>query len=104
DLVASLRELRGALREGGRIVLAEGIRPTPGFPVAIEFVFQLTNEFRSFRPEPGLREQGGFLHWRDWERALERAGYARARFVPDLEEAIRAYPSYSMAAIVAEVP
>ncbi len=104
DLLASLRELRLALGPGGLLVLAEAIRPTPGFPVPIEYVFQLTNEFQTFVREPGIRESGGFLYWEDWRRALERSGFERVRFVPELERAIRAYPSYSMAAALGEVP
>jgi SAM-dependent methyltransferase len=102
DLVASLQALRDTLAPGGRLVLAEGIRPRPGLPVAIEFVFQLAREFRSFKPEADCRTTGGFLYFQDWKTALTRAGYSTVWFEPDLEKAIEACPAYSIAAILAE--
>lgn len=102
DLVASLRELRLALAPGGVLMLVEAVRPHRDYPVPIELVFQLLPQFQAFAREPGVRERGGFLYWEDWRVALERAGFARVRFVPDMAAAIRSDPNYSMAAIAGE--
>lgn len=102
DLVASLRALRDTLASGGKLVLAEGIRPKPGLPVAIEFVFQLAREFRFFKPELEFRTTGGFLYFQDWKTALRRAGFTTVWFEPELEKAIEGCPAYSIAAILAE--
>jgi SAM-dependent methyltransferase len=104
DLVVSLGELRTALVPGGRLVLVEGVRPSPGHPLYIEFVFQLLREFREFRRDPDCRPHGGFLEWVHWEKALLRAGFEAVRAVPELEAAARAYPQYAMGAIVGRRP
>ena len=92
DLSVSLRALRSCLKDDGVLVLGEAVRPRPGFPVPIEFVFQLMR---------GFREAGGFLFHGDWPTVLERNGFTGARLVPDLEAAVAVYPTYSLAAIVA---
>jgi SAM-dependent methyltransferase len=104
DLVVSLNELCASLVPGGLLVLVEGVRPSAGHPLYIEFVFQLLREFREFRRDPDCRPHGGFLEWSHWEGALKRAGFEEVRAVPDLEAAARAYPEYAMAAILARKP
>ena len=92
DIDASLRELRAVLRPGGRLVLGEAVKPQPDAPVPIELVFQLMPEFR------------GFLWHGDWIAALERAGFADVRVVPDMGRVADVYPSYSLAALSSERP
>jgi len=104
DLVVSLGELHGALVPGGLLVLVEGVRPSPGQPLYIEYVFQLLREFREFRRDPECRPHGGFLLWKHWQAALRRAGFEAIRSQPDHEAAVRAYPRYAMAAILARRP
>jgi len=104
DLHVSLVELRAALTPGGTLVLVEGIRPGPGHPLPVEFVFGLLREFREIRRDPEYRPHGGFLEWPHWRMALERAGFEGIRTVPDFEAAVRAYPEHSLAAIVARRP
>jgi SAM-dependent methyltransferase len=101
DIPATLRELGGAMRADGTLVLGEAIRPRPGFPIPIEFVFRLTPEFNDVATDPECRSSGGFLHFEEWRRCIERAGLTFSHFLPDLRAAIAAYPSYDVAAIVA---
>ncbi len=101
DLVLSLSELRAALAPGGLLALVEGMRPAPGHPLSIEYVFQLLREFREYRRDPDCRPHGGFLEWPHWQAALWRAGFEEVRSVPDFAKAVLAYPEYSMAAILA---
>ncbi len=88
-VAAALERLRGALRPGGVLALGEGVRPRPGRPAAIEFVFELSPRF------------GRFLHWREWRDHLEAAGFREVAFEPDPEAAHAAHPDFSMSAVTA---
>jgi SAM-dependent methyltransferase len=100
DLVVSLGELHASLRPGGLLCLVEAVRPSPGHPLYMEFVFQLLREFREFRRDPDCRPNGGFLDWASWQAALRRAGFEDVRAVPETRSAVEAYPGYAMAAIL----
>ncbi len=102
DLLFSLRELGGLLSSDGTLALVEGVRPQPQKAVAIEFLFQLTPEFHSIRTDPQFRPSGGFLYHGAWRVALALAGFSSVQYQPDMSDAITAYPSYSMAAILAQ--
>jgi SAM-dependent methyltransferase len=84
DLGFTLEEVRRALRPGGALVLSECVRPYPGYAVYTEFVFNLIETFRAPLLDPARRPNGGFLTPRQWKEALESAGFADTRFVPDV--------------------
>lgn len=101
DLAATLAEVREALGPGGKLVIAECVRPFPGRPVYVEFVFNLLETFRSPKLVPGWRPNGGFLTPEQWRAALESNGFRDVRLVPDVEAIRDAYPSFVVAAVVA---
>ncbi|HET8576580.1 MAG TPA: methyltransferase [Methylomirabilota bacterium] len=84
DLELTLGEVRRALEPGGRLIVSECVRPRPGQPIYAEFVFNLTETFRSPRLHPLYRPGGGFLTPEQWRAAIEAAGFADVHFLPDI--------------------
>ena len=104
DLAFTLGEVFRALEPGGRLVLSECVRPRPGLPVYVEFVFNLMETFRAPRLHPDYRPNGGFLTPEQWHRALKAAGFADTRFLPDIERLRDRFPKFNVAAIGATRP
>ena len=101
DLAFTLAEIRRTLQPGGKLVLSECVRPFPGVPVYVEFVFNLLEAFRSPIIVPSWRSNGGFLTPEQWTGALEAGGFADVRLFPDIVALRDACPSLVIAAIVA---
>jgi SAM-dependent methyltransferase len=104
DLHFTLAEIRRSLEPGGVLVLAECIRPLPGQPIYPEFVFNLTETFRAPRLHPIYRPAGGFLTPEQWQAAMEAAGFADVRFLPDIVRVRPLVPDFLVAAIGATRP
>jgi len=101
DLAFTLKEIRSALAPGGSVVISECVRPFPGQPVYVEFVFNLLSAFREPVLVPEWRPNGGFLTPEQWTAALEANGFANVRLVPDIAAIRDTYPSFVVAAVVA---
>ena len=101
DLAFTLSEIRRTLQPGGKLVLSECVRPFPGVPVYVEFVFNLLEAFRSPILVPPWRPNGGFLTPEQWTGALEAGGFTDVSLFPDIVALRDAYPSLVVAAIVA---
>jgi len=104
DLGAALERIRGALAPGGWLVAGECLRLFPGQAVPAELVFQLFKSFVEVETDPELRPENGFLEPRHWRGALERAGFAAAAVVPDLERLRDFYPRFFSGALVGRRP
>jgi SAM-dependent methyltransferase len=101
DLAFTLGEVRTALAPRGSIVISECVRPFPGQPVYVEFVFNLLEAFREPVLVPAWRPNGGFLTPEQWTTALEANGFGDVRIVPDIAAIRDVYPSFVVAAVVA---
>jgi len=101
DLAFTLKEIRSALAPSGSVVISECVRPFPGQPVYVEFVFNLLKAFREPVLVPGWRPNGGFLTPEQWTAALEANGFRNVRLVPDVVALRDTYPSFVVAAVVA---
>ena len=99
DLGATLSEIRTVLAPGGALAIAECVRPFPGWPVYVEFVFNLLGAFRAPVLQPAWRPTGGFLTPEQWADALAANGFADVRVYPDIAAIRDAYPSFVVAAI-----
>ena len=104
DLDFTLTEARRALEPGGCLVVAECIRPRHRQPIHTEFVFNLTEAFRSCRLQPVYRPAGGFLTPDQWRAAMEAAGFSDVRILPDVVRIHRQVPDFLVAAIGATNP
>jgi len=101
DLAFTLREIKTALAPGGVVVISECVRPFPGQPVYVEFVFNLLDAFREPVLDPAWRPNGGFLTPEQWTAGLEANGFRDVRIVPDIAAIREVYPSFVVAAVVA---
>jgi SAM-dependent methyltransferase len=104
DLAFTLEEVRRALEPGGRLIVSECVRPRPGQPIYAEFVFNLTETFRSPRLHPLYRPGGGFLTPEHWSAAMTAAGYVDVRFLPDIVRVREHVADFFAAAIGAARP
>ena len=101
DLAFTLGEVRTALAPGGALVISECVRPFPGQPVYVEFVFNLIEAFREPVLDAGWRPNGGFLTPEQWTAALLANGFRDVRIVPDIAANRDDYPSFVVAAVSA---
>ncbi|HEV8530613.1 MAG TPA: methyltransferase [Methylomirabilota bacterium] len=104
DLDFTLGEIFQALEPGGRLVVSECVRPRPRQPIEAEFVFNLTETFRSPRLHPLYRPSGGFLTPEQWRGAMEAAGFVDTRFLPDIPRLRDKAPRFVVAAVGATRP
>ena len=101
DLAATLGEIRAALARNGALVLAECVRPFPGQPIYVEFVFNLLGTFRDVVLVPEWRPNGGFLTPEQWTAALAANGFTDVRVFPDISTIRQDIPQFVVAAISA---
>jgi len=104
DLDFTLSQIRRTLRPGGWLIVSECIRPYPRQAIYAEFIFNLIQTFRSPRLHPVYRPTGGFLTPDQWKAAIEAAGFADTRFIPDVMRIHRKVPDFLASAIGAVRP
>jgi SAM-dependent methyltransferase len=104
DLDFTLGQILRTLRPGGWLIASECIRPYPRHAIYAEFIFNLIQTFRSPRLHPVYRPNGGFLTPDQWKGAIESAGFADTRFIPDVMRIHRKVPDFYVSAIGAIRP
>jgi SAM-dependent methyltransferase len=104
DLEATLRGIFEVVRPGGAVVFSECVRPFPGQPIYVEFIFNFLENFVHVVTDPEIRPTHGFLTPANWRAALARCGFERAELIPDVETLAREYPSFFVGAIRARKP
>ncbi|HUP34138.1 MAG TPA: methyltransferase [Candidatus Limnocylindria bacterium] len=104
DLDFTLGQILRTLRPGGWLIISECVRPYPRQAIYAEFIFNLIQTFRSPRLHPVYRPNGGFLTPDQWKGAIEAAGFADTRFVPDVMRIRRQVPDFFVGAIGAIRP
>jgi SAM-dependent methyltransferase len=104
DLDFTLGQVLRTLRPGGWLIISECVRPHPRQAIYAEFIFNLIQTFRSPRLHPVYRPNGGFLTPEQWKGAIESAGFADTRFVPDVVRIRREVPDFFASAIGAIRP
>jgi SAM-dependent methyltransferase len=101
DLSATLARVRSALKPGGVAVFSECIRPFPGQPIYVEFVFNFLENFTGVATDRETRPNHGFLTPENWRRAFRKAGFERPEILPDVEELAKHYDAFFVAAVSA---
>ena len=104
DLAATLGRIRAALKPGGVAVFSECVRPFPGQPIYVEFVFNFLENFTGVATDPETRPNHGFLTPENWRRALRAAGFEKPEILPDVEDLARHYEAFFVAAVSARKP
>jgi SAM-dependent methyltransferase len=104
DLDFTLSQVLGAVEPGGCLIVSECVRPQARQPIESEFVFNLTETFRSPRLHPLYRPSGGFLTPGQWKGVMEAVGFADIRFLPDIVRVQERAPRFIAAAIGATRP
>jgi SAM-dependent methyltransferase len=82
DLPATLRELRGALKPGGQLILGEGSPPRRGKRWRLDVVFAFLRGWWDVQLDPVFRPRPGFLFPNEWLALLDATGYKTARALP----------------------
>ena len=104
DLSATLARIRDALRPGGVAIFSECVRPFPGQPIYVEFVFNFLENFTGVATSPETRPTHGFLTPENWRRAFAAAGFEAPEILPDVEALARHYEAFFVAAVSARRP
>ena len=104
DFDFTLGEVIRALEPGGRLIVSECVRPHAWQTIYAEFIFNLMETFRAPRLHPVYRPAGGFLTAEQWRGAIEAAGFADVRFLPDILRVRERVPDFYVAAIGATRP
>jgi SAM-dependent methyltransferase len=104
DLGATLARVRETLKPGGVAVFSECVRPYPGQPIYVEFVFNFLENFTGVATDPATRPNHGFLTPQNWRDALSAAGFERPDILPDVESLARHYDAFFVAAVSARRP
>ena len=104
DLGFTLREIFGALAPGSPLVISECVRHSAPQTIAVEFIFNLMQTFRSPILHPTYRPNGGFLTPAQWGAAMEAAGFTDVKVLPDVARVAARFPAFCVAAIGATRP
>jgi len=104
DLGATLARIRETLKPGGVAVFSECVRPFPGQPIYVEFVFNFLENFTGVALDAATRPTHGFLTPESWRRAFSAAGFERSGILPDVERLARHYDAFFVAAVSARRP
>ena len=101
DLGETLARVRRTLKPGGVVVFSECVRPFPGQPIYVEFVFNFLENFPGVATDPEPRPTHGFLTPESWRRALRAAGFTDPDILPDVESLAKHYDAFFVAAVSA---
>ena len=104
DLAATLARIRQTLKPGGVAVFSECVRPFPGQPIYVEFVFNFLENFTGVATDAATRPNHGFLTPENWRRAFQAAGFEQPQILPDVEELAKHYDAFFVAAVSARRP
>ena len=104
DLEATLSGIFEVVKPGGAVVFSECVRPFPGQPIYVEFIFNFLENFVHVVTDPEIRPTHGFLTPANWRAALTRCGFERVELIPDVDKLAIEYPSFFVGAIRAWKP
>ena len=103
DLEATLRDLRGGLKPGGRLIIGECLKPSLDTPLFLEFFFTFIKAFTQVKLDPRWRPRYGFLTPEAWDQALLHAGFTSIRHTPPPRPLMDRHPTFTVGAMTAIV-
>ena len=101
DLEATLTDLRGHLKPGGRLILGECLKPSLDAPLYLEFFFTFIQSFTEVQLDPRWRPRHGFLTPEAWDLALDHAGFHEIRHIPPPRPLMDRHPDFTVGAMTA---
>lgn len=101
DLETTLRDLRGCLKPGGRLVIGECLKPSLDVPLYLEFFFTFIKAFTEVKLDARWRPRYGFLTPEAWDLALLHAGFTRVEHVPPSRPLMDRHPGFTVGAMSA---
>jgi SAM-dependent methyltransferase len=104
DLARTLAWIRETLKPGGMAIFSECVRPFPGQPIYVEFVFNFLENFTGVSTDRATRPNHGFLTPENWRRCFRAAGFESPEILPDVEELAKHYDAFFVAAVAARRP
>ena len=104
DLGRTLARIRETLKPGGVAIFSECVRPFPGQPIYVEFVFNFLENFTGVATDRATRPNHGFLTPENWRRSFRAAGFDSPEILPDVEELAKHYDAFFVAAVSARRP
>ncbi|HYB53007.1 MAG TPA: class I SAM-dependent methyltransferase, partial [Thermoanaerobaculia bacterium] len=104
NLAGTLARIRETLRPGGVAIFSECVRPFPGQPIYVEFVFNFLENFTGVSTDQATRPNHGFLTPENWRQCFRAAGFESPEILPDVEELAKHYDAFFVAAVSARRP
>ena len=101
NLEAVLLDLRSRLRQGGRLILGECLKPSLDHPIYLEFFFSFIKSFTEVELDPRWRPNHGFLTPEAWVCALAHAGFRDIESIPPPRPLMDSHPNFNVGAITA---
>ena len=101
DLEATLRDLRSRLKDRGRLILGECLKPSLDTPLYLEFFFTFIKAFTGVKLDPRWRPRHGFLTPEAWEEALRHAGFTEISHIPPPRPLMDRHPAFTVGALAA---
>ncbi len=101
DLGVTLRGLRSLLAPGGRLIVAEALKPDLGHPIYLEFFFNFLHAFTDVDLHPEWRPCHGFLTPECWTAAFLAAGFSAVEEYPPSRGLMSLNPAFNVGAFAA---
>lgn len=101
NLGTTLAGLRGLLAPGGRLIVAEALKPDVDHPIYLEFFFNFLQAFTDVELHPEWRPHHGFLSPECWTRAFRAAGFSAVEEYPPSRALMDLNPTFNVGAFAA---
>lgn len=91
DLKNSIKLMYDLLKPGGSLIISETVRADGNPMVQQEFILNTLDSYWDVELDKEIRPQYGFMHWKNWLRAFELAGFSKFETIPDMSSVEKEY-------------
>ncbi len=99
DLKKSIKILYDMLKPGGSLLISETVRADGNPMVQQEFILNTLDSYWNVVLDEDIRPQYGFMHWKNWLKAFELAGFSQFETIPDMSKVEKKYDNCYVAMI-----